>query len=120
MEKLFTFTAFVSILSSLTIWNSQQLLQAWNDKTNKNNRVQQIVRGFKLDCTKRMAQRLELLDLSYTYLKDQYEGAKSTEEFVKWLKSVGVNYKVWHEKFACTLKSVRNEKYTYACICIRL
>ena len=104
MEKLFTSTAFVSILSSLTIWNSQQLLQAWNDKTNKNNRVQQIVRGFKLDCTKRMAQRLELLGLSYTYLKEQYEGAKSTEEFVKWLKSVGVNYKVWHEKFACTLK----------------
>ena len=107
MEKLFTSTAFVSILSSLTIWNSQQLLQAWNDKTNKNNRVQQIVRGFKLDCTKRMAQRLELLGLSYTYLKEQYECAKSTEEFVKWLKSVGVNYKVWHEKICMHFKKCK-------------
>ena len=105
MEKLFTSTAFVSILSSLTIWNSQQLLQAWNDKTNKNNRVQQIVRGFKLDCTKRMAQRLELLGLSYTYLKEQYECANSTEEFVKWLKSVGVNHKVWHEKTCMQFKT---------------
>ena len=39
MEKLFMTTPLVSMLSSLTIWNFQQLLQAWNDKINKNNRI---------------------------------------------------------------------------------
>ena len=41
-----------------------------------------------------MEQKLELLSLSYTYLKEQYECANFTEEFVKWLESVGVKYKV--------------------------
>ena len=79
MEKLFTSTPLVSILSSLTIWNFQQLLQAWNDKINKNNRIQQIVIGFKQDTTKRMAQRLEMFGLSYTYLREQYDSVKSPE-----------------------------------------
>ena len=48
-----------------------------------------------------MAQRLEILGLSYAYLGEQYESAKSPEEFVQWLKSVGVKYKAWHEKI-CT------------------
>ena len=98
MEKLFTSTPLVSMLSSLTIWNFQQLLQAWNDKINKNNRIQQIVIGFKQDTTKRMAQRLEMLGLSHTYLREQYDSAKSPEDFVKWLKSVGIKLKAWHEK----------------------
>ena len=32
----------------------------------------------------------EILGLSYAYLAEQYESAKSLEDFVKWLKSVGV------------------------------
>ena len=40
----------------------------------------------------------EILGLSYVYLVEQYESAKSLEEFVKWLKSVGIKYKAWHEK----------------------
>ena len=86
-KKLFTSTALVSVLSSLTIWNFQQLFLAWNDKISKNNKVQQIVIRFKQVTTKRMAQRLEMLGLSYVYLKKQCESAKSTEEFIKWLKS---------------------------------
>ena len=45
MEKLFTSTPLVSMLSSLTVWKIPQLLQAWQDKINKNNRIQQIVIG---------------------------------------------------------------------------
>ena len=101
MEQLFTSTPLVSMLSSLMMWNFPQLLQAWHDKINKNNRIQQIVLGFKQDTSKRMAQRLEILGLSYAYLGEQYESAKSPEEFVQWLKSVGVKYKAWHEKI-CT------------------
>ena len=48
-----------------------------------------------------MAQRLETLGLSYAYLAEQYDTAKSPEDFVKWLKSVGVKYKAWHGKI-CT------------------
>ena len=54
--------------------------------------------GFKQDTSKSMAQRLEILGLSYAYLVEQYESAKSPEDFVKWLKSVGIKYKAWHEK----------------------
>ena len=97
MEKLFTSAPLVSMLSSLTVWNFQQLQQAWHE-INKNNRIQQIVIGFKQDTSKRMAQRLEMLGLSYTYLREQYDSAKSTEDFVKWLKSVGIKLKAWHEK----------------------
>ena len=64
-----------------------------HDKINKNNRIQQVVIGFKQDTSKRMTQRLEMLGLSYTYLREQYDSAKSTEDFVKWLKSVGIKLK---------------------------
>ena len=47
-----------------------------------------------------MEQKLELLSLSYTYLKEQYECAKSTEEFVKWLGSVEKNTRYFMKKFA--------------------
>ena len=95
------------MLSSLTMWNFPQLLQAWHDKINKNNRIQQIVLGFKQDTSKRMAQRLEILGLSYAYLGEQYESAKSPEEFVQWLKSVGVKYKAWHEKICTHFKKCK-------------
>ena len=107
MEKLFTSTALVSMLSSLTIWNFQLLLHAWNNKISKNNRVQQIIIGFKQDTTKKMAQRLEVLGLSYSYLKEQYESAKSMEEFVIWLKSIGLKYKKWHEKICMHFKKCK-------------
>ena len=114
MEQLFTSTPLVSMLSSLTVWKIPQLLQAWQDKINKNNRIQQIVIGFKQDTTKSMAQRLETLGLSYAYLAEQYDMAKSPENFVKWLKSVGVKYKAWHEKIVLILKSVRSKYVLYA------
>ena len=44
---------------------------------------------------------MNILGLSYAYLAKQYESAKFSEDFVKWLKSVGVKYKAWHEKI-CT------------------
>ena len=47
MERLFTSTPLVSLLSSLTIWNMQKLIQEWNGKVQKNNRIQQLVIGFK-------------------------------------------------------------------------
>ena len=50
----------------------------------------------------------EILGLSYAYLAEQYESAKSLEDFVKWLTSVGVKYKAWHENFVLTLKGVRS------------
>ena len=56
MERLFTSTPLVSILSSLTIWSMQKLIQEWNIKVQKNNRIQQLVLGFKQDTTKSMAQ----------------------------------------------------------------
>ena len=99
MERLFTSTPLVSLLSTLTIWNMQKLIQEWNYKVQKNNRIQQLVIGFKQDTTKSMAKRLEMLGLSYDYLKAQYES--SPESFVKWLCSVGIKYKAWHKKI-CT------------------
>ena len=59
-----------------------------------------------------MAQRLETLGLSYGYLAKQYESAKS-QDFVKWLKSVDVKYKAWHENFVLSLKSVRSKYYMH-------
>ena len=47
-----------------------------------------------------MAQRLESLGLLYEYLKVQYESTSSQDAFVKWLQSIGVKHKAWHEKFA--------------------
>ena len=57
MERLFTSTPLVSLLSSLTIWSMQKLIQEWNIKVQKNKRIQQLVLGFKQDTTKPMAQR---------------------------------------------------------------
>ena len=75
--------------------NSSPLLE---DEMNKNNRIQQIVIGFKQDTSKSMAQRLEIIGLPYAHPAEQYESAKSPEDFVKWLKSVIAKYKAWHEK----------------------
>ena len=49
IERLFTSTSLVSLLSTLTIWNMQKLIQEWNNKVQKNNRIQQLVLGFKQD-----------------------------------------------------------------------
>ena len=54
-----------------------------------------------------MAQRLEMLGLSYTYLREQYDSAKSPEDFVKWLKSVGIKLKAWHEKICNHFKKCK-------------
>ena len=110
MERLFTSTLLVSLLSSLTIWSMQKLIQEWNIKEQKNNRIQQLVLGFKQDTTKSMAQRLELLGLSHEYLKVQYEWTPSQDDFVKWLRSVGVKHKAWHEKICKHFKKVGKSK----------
>ena len=101
MERLFINTPLVSLLSSLTIWNMHKVTQEWNSKVQRNNRIQQLVIGFKQDTSKSMAQRLESLGLSYEYLKEQYESTSSPDAFVKWLRSVGIKHKAWHEKI-CT------------------
>ena len=44
IEWLFTSTPLVSLLSTLTIWNMQKLIQEWNNKVQKNNRIQQLVK----------------------------------------------------------------------------
>ena len=70
--------------------------------------------GFiKQDTSKSMAQRLKILGLSYTYLAEQYESAKSPEDFVKWLNSVGVNIRHGMKKFVLILKSIRSKYYVY-------
>ena len=106
MERLFTKTPLVSLLSSLTIWNIHKLTLEWDAKMQKNNRIQQLVIGFKQDTTKSMAKRLELLGLSYEYLKIQYESASSPECFVKWLCSVGLKHKAWHQKICMHFKKI--------------
>ena len=65
--------------------------------------------GFKQDSSKSMAQRLELLGLSYEYLKVQYESISSPDEFVKWLHSVGIKHKAWHEKICKHFKKIFNK-----------
>ena len=57
-----------------------------------------------------MAQRLELLGLSHEYLKVQYESTPSPDDFVKWLRSVGVKHKAWHEKICKHFKKVGKSK----------
>ena len=106
MERLFTSTPLVSLLSSLTIWSMHKIAQEWNGKVQKNNRIQELVIGFEKDIIKSMAQRLELLGLSYNYLKAQYESALSTDVYVKWLCSVGVKHKAWHGKICTHFKRV--------------
>ena len=96
MERFFTNTPLVSLLSSLTIWNMHKVIQEWNSKVQRNNRIQQLVIGFKQDTSKSMAQRLESLGLSYEYLKVQYESTSSQDAFVKWLRSIGVRHKAWY------------------------
>ena len=101
MERLFINTPLVSLLSSLTIWNMHKVTQEWNSKVQRNNRIQQLAIEFKQNTSKSMAQRLESLGLSYEYLKEQYESTSSPDAFVKWLRSVGIKHKAWHEKI-CT------------------
>lgn len=106
MERLFINTPLVSLLSSLTVWNVQKLIQEWNNKVQRNNRIQQLVIGFKQDTTKSMAKRLELLGLTYEYLKVQYDSMSSLDAFIKWLCSVGVKHKAWHEKICTHFKKI--------------
>ena len=44
IERLFTSTSLVSLLSTLTIWNMQKLIQEWNNKVQKNNRIDTAIR----------------------------------------------------------------------------
>ena len=83
----------------------QRLIQEWNSKVQRNDRIQLFVRQFRLDTTKSMENRLELLGLTYDYLKMQYEST-SPESFVKWLSFIGVKYKVWHEKICIHFKKI--------------
>ena len=70
----------------------QRLIQEWNGKVQRKNRIQLLVRQFRLNTTKSMAKGLELLELTYDYLKMQYEST-SPESFIKWLSSTGVKHK---------------------------
>ena len=105
MKRLFTNTLLVSLLSSLTIWNVHKVMQEWNSKVQRNNRIQQLVIGFKQDTSKSMAQRLKSLGLSYEYLKVQYESTSSQDAFIKWLQSIGVKHKAWHKKICTHFKN---------------
>ena len=58
------------------------------------NRVQSLVLQFKQDTTKRMAEQLDELGLTYAYIKEQYE-ALTCEKFGQWLHGIGVSRKKW-------------------------
>jgi len=45
-----------------------------------------------------MAEHLDEYGLSYKHLFGQYNIIKSDEEYKKWLKSVGIKHKAWHNK----------------------
>ena len=94
MVKLFTKTPLASLLSSMTIRNVQQMSNVWYENMQVYNRVQKLVLQFKQDTTKRMAERLDELGLTYTYIKEQYE-ALTCEEFGQWLHSIGISRKKW-------------------------
>ena len=92
MVKLFTTTPLASLLSNMTARNVQHMCNIWNENMQVYNRVQNLVVQFKKDSTKRMAERLDKLGLTYTYIKKQYE-ASTDDEFSQWLHTVGVNQK---------------------------
>ena len=75
----------------------QKLIQEWNNKVQKDNTIQQLVIGFKQDTIKAMAKRLELLAVLWLCKSAEYEST-SPETFVKWLYSVEIKYKAWHEE----------------------
>ena len=54
----------------------------------------------------------ELLGLSYEYLKMQYKSTSSPDEFIKWLRSVGVKHKAWHKKFGSISRKYSTNKYS--------
>ena len=94
MIKLFTRTPLASVLSNMTVRNVQQMSNIWYENMQVYNRVQSLVLYFKQDTTKRMAERLDELGLTYAYIKEQYE-ALTCEKFGQWLHSFGISRKNW-------------------------
>ena len=68
------------------------MFNVWYENMQVYNRVQNLVLQFKQDTTKRMAVRLDELELTYGYIKEQY-GALTCEEFGQWLHAVGISQK---------------------------
>ena len=94
MVKLFTKTPLASLLSNMTVRNVQQMSNVWYENMQVYNRVQKLVLQFKQDISKRMAERLDELGLTYTYIREQYE-ALTCEGFGQWLHSIGISRKKW-------------------------
>ena len=109
MVKLFTTTTLASLLSSMTVRNVQQMCNIWNENMQVYNRVQNLVVQFKQDSTKRMAERLDKLRLTYTYIKEQYE-ASTDDKFSQWLHTVGISRKKWLCKITDHFRKLRKNK----------
>ena len=97
MEKLFTTTFHVSVLSSLTIRDTKCMTRTWH-KIQQKYIVGSILADLKAEGTQSLAEQLYEAGLTYNEIKDRYIECASNKQFIEWLKFAGIRHKVWHEE----------------------
>ena len=106
MEQIFTASSLAGILSELTIRGVDKLARTWTLQVQTFKRVSKLLLMFKQAATKCMAKRLDEHGLSYEHMLEQYKSVKSNDEYVQWLRSIGITRKVWHSKIIEHFKKV--------------
>jgi len=100
MEKLFTTTPLVSVLSlsTLTIKTVNCMISRYHDYVREKEATGKLLGELKSDGTDKLAKRLYATGLTYSNVKDMYKESTSYETFSGDLKTAGIKYKAWHEK----------------------
>ena len=106
MEKIFTGSSLASILSELTIRGVDMLAKTCTLQVQTFKRVSKLLLMFRQAATKCMAKRLDERGLSYKHMLEQYKSVKSNDEYVQWLRSIGITRKAWHSKIVEHFKKV--------------
>ena len=94
-----------------------KVVQEWNSKVQKNNRIQQLVIGFKQDTSHSIAKRLELAGLSYEYLKVQYESMSSQllKTFLLDIFTTMIDFVTWPPFLCILITKVASDKASHSC-----
>ena len=98
MEQIFTSSSLATVLSELTIRGVEMLAKTWTMQVQIFKRVSKLLLLLKQAATKCMAKRLDERGLSYEHMLGQYKIIKSNDEYIQWLKPIGITRKAWHNK----------------------
>ena len=93
------------MLSELTIRGLEKLAQTWTLQVQTFKRVSKLL--LKLQLSVWLNAWMNMACHMNIRMLEQYKLAKSNDEYIQWLQSVGIKLKAWHSNIFKRCSSVR-------------